>query len=175
MNAQKFLDNFGYIANAPQGVQRLREMIYNLAITGDLSQQRPEDRDGQSLLEQITETRRQLIERKSFKRSPKLENFLDTFATELPNIPGSWVWTRLVDIGEINHLINQVEDDMLASFAVYERHPNETYSGDLNESRCAFQLLLRERAKKRTLLILLTVMWFWPKSHLVSRTPGNLL
>ena len=130
MNAQKFLDNFGYIANAPQGVQRLREMIYNLAITGDLSQQRPEDRDGQSLLEQITETRRQLIERKSFKRSPKLENFLDTFATELPNIPGSWVWTRLVDIGEINPK-NQVEDDMLASFASMSAIP-ETYSGEMN-------------------------------------------
>ena len=116
MNAQTFLDNLGHIANAPEGVQRLREMIYNLAITGDLNQQKSEDGDGKSLLEKITETRRQLIESKSFKRSPKLENLRDTFATELPDIPGSWVWTRLVDIGEINPK-NQAEDDIIASFA----------------------------------------------------------
>jgi type I restriction enzyme, S subunit len=36
MDARKFLAEFGHIASAPEGVQRLREMIYRLAAQGNL-------------------------------------------------------------------------------------------------------------------------------------------
>lgn len=36
MDAQQFLAVFGHIANAPGGVARLRELILNLAVVGDL-------------------------------------------------------------------------------------------------------------------------------------------
>ena len=36
MDAQQFLAEFGHIANAPGGVARLREMIFSLAVSGDL-------------------------------------------------------------------------------------------------------------------------------------------
>jgi type I restriction enzyme S subunit len=36
MDAQQFLAEFGHIANAPGGVGRLRDLILDLAIRGDL-------------------------------------------------------------------------------------------------------------------------------------------
>jgi type I restriction enzyme, S subunit len=36
MDAQIFLDNFGTIAEAPGGVQRLRELVLDLAVQGRL-------------------------------------------------------------------------------------------------------------------------------------------
>ena len=37
MNAQQFLAAFGHIANAPGGIAQLRQMIYQLAVTGSLT------------------------------------------------------------------------------------------------------------------------------------------
>ena len=36
MDAQRFLAEFGHIANAPGGVARLRELVLHLAVSGDL-------------------------------------------------------------------------------------------------------------------------------------------
>lgn len=36
MDAQQFLAEFGHIANAPEGVARLRELVLHLAVSGDL-------------------------------------------------------------------------------------------------------------------------------------------
>lgn len=43
MNAQSFLENFGHIANAPDGVNRLRFLILQLGVQGKLVEQRFED------------------------------------------------------------------------------------------------------------------------------------
>ena len=37
MNTETFLANFSHIANAPDGVKRLRELVFYFAITGCLS------------------------------------------------------------------------------------------------------------------------------------------
>jgi type I restriction enzyme S subunit len=37
MDAQQFLAEFGHIANAPDGVSRLRELVLQLAISGGLA------------------------------------------------------------------------------------------------------------------------------------------
>ena len=42
MDAQQFLAEFGHIANAPEGVARLRELVYQFAVTGRLTAQREE-------------------------------------------------------------------------------------------------------------------------------------
>lgn len=36
MNVETFLANFGHIANAPDGVERLRDLVYHLAFAGEL-------------------------------------------------------------------------------------------------------------------------------------------
>jgi len=116
MNALTFLANFGHIANAPQGIARLRELIYNLAISGRLCEQQANEGDGRLLLEQIERKKLALINRRAFKRSPKIESLHGAFQEGLPEIPSSWTWSRLVDVGEISPK-NEAEDGAMASFA----------------------------------------------------------
>ena len=114
MDAQQFLAEFGHIANAPGGVEQLRQMIYNLAITGTLVPQQAEDGDARELLEQIWQTRQRLIQAKAYKRLPKLESE----PIDMPGnivLPSSWCWTRLLDVGEISPR-NEADDNELAAF-----------------------------------------------------------
>ncbi|WP_339754741.1 restriction endonuclease subunit S [uncultured Marinobacter sp.] len=101
MDAQKFLAEFGHIANAPGGIGQLREMIYQLAITGSLTLQMESDGDARLLLAEVADTKKRLIREKSYKRSPKLESeAIDT--PETIELPENWCWTRLLDIGEVS-------------------------------------------------------------------------
>src|SRR5689334_15461034 len=112
MNTQTLLANFGYIADAPEGVVRLREMIYNLAVTGALSDQRPEEGDGHALLTELGRKKQHLIEAGEYKRSSNLENLRAEFNEALPRLPSTWAWSRLVDVGEINPR-NVADDDTM--------------------------------------------------------------
>lgn len=114
MDAQQFLTEFGHIANAPGGVQQLREMVYQLAITGTLTPQRDTDGDAHQLLADITALRERLIREKAYKRLPKLESE----ALDIPSsieLPASWCWTRLLDVGEISPR-NDAPDEAASSF-----------------------------------------------------------
>jgi type I restriction enzyme S subunit len=114
MDAQQFLAEFGHIANAPGGLQQLREMVYQLAITGTLTSQLDTDGDAHELLDDISRLRDQLIREKAYKRRPKLE----AEALDIPSaieLPVSWCWTRLLDIGEIGPR-NDAPDEAAASF-----------------------------------------------------------
>jgi type I restriction enzyme S subunit len=133
MNPNLFLADFGHIANAPGGISRLREMIYNLAVTGALSEQRRSDGDGHALLEEITVKKQALSDAGKYKRSPKLENFRDAYNENLPKVPATWAWSRLVEVGEISPR-NEAEDDSMASFAsmsaISEMHSSAVASED---------------------------------------------
>ena len=114
MDARQFLAEFGHIANAPGGAQQLREMVYELAITGTLTQQLDADGDARQLLTDIAILKARLTREKTCKRLPKLESQ----ALDIPvfiEIPASWCWTRLLDVGEISPR-NDAPDETLASF-----------------------------------------------------------
>lgn len=114
MDAQQFLAEFGHIANAPGGVQQLREMVYQLAITGTLTSQLDTDGDALELLAEISALRDRLIREKAYKRLPKLEaEMLDIPSTI--ELPATWCWTRLLDLGEISPR-NDAPDEANASF-----------------------------------------------------------
>jgi len=133
MDARQFLAEFGHIASAPEGVQWLREMIYNLAITGDLTQQFPEDGDAQTLLEKIGVARQRLICTKQFKRTAKLESE----PLQVPGnitLPNSWRWTRLLDLGEINPR-NEAIDADIAAFIPMSGMPQSHKGNLVSEAR----------------------------------------
>ena len=114
MDAQQFLAEFGHIANAPGGIQQLREMVYQLAITGAITPQMDTDGDARNLLVNIAASRQHLISRKAYKRLQKLESkVLDI--PEFIELPATWCWTRLLDVGEISPR-NDAMDEVLASF-----------------------------------------------------------
>lgn len=130
MDAQQFVADFATIVSAQDGVQRIRQMIYNLAISGYLTQQLPDDGEAETLLQDIHDLRNHLIRKKMFKRSRKFDrqSQLVPGKSEI-QLPRSWCWSRLVDIGEISPKNNVTEDDIIASFipmsGVSDRHSSQ--------------------------------------------------
>ena len=53
MDAKTFLENFGVIAEAPNGVVKLRELVLQLAVQGKLVEQNPKDEPAISLLKRV--------------------------------------------------------------------------------------------------------------------------
>lgn len=99
MNVQTFLDNFGHIANAPDGVKRLRELIFTLAMRGKLVAQRPSDPPARELLREIEAEKERLVKEKKIKSIPHLPQVT---AEEVPYVlPCGWEWVRLGIIGNI--------------------------------------------------------------------------
>ncbi|WP_339687715.1 restriction endonuclease subunit S [uncultured Pseudoalteromonas sp.] len=129
MNSKQFLAEFGHIANAIGGVQRLREMIYNLAVTGNLLYPRIDEVDDASeLLERITLEKNKRIRDKQFKRTPKFEKITAKPPSNI-ELPKHWTWTNLVSIGEISPK-NEVEDNVDASFIAMSG-VSQLHSGEL--------------------------------------------
>jgi len=114
MDAQQFLAEFGHIANAPGGIAQLRQMIYQLAVTGSLTERGEDKEDASDLLANIGEKRQRLIRDKKYKRMLELESEPISPHQGI-SLPESWCWSRLLDIGEINPR-NDAPDDQLAAF-----------------------------------------------------------
>lgn len=114
MDAQQFLAEFGHIASAPGGIALLRQMIYQLAITGSLTPRSDTDEDAGLLLARIEEQRQRLVRAKQYKRMLELEGDPIRPPQGIA-LPATWRWTRLLDIGEINPR-NEAPDDQLAAF-----------------------------------------------------------
>ncbi|QQS06269.1 MAG: restriction endonuclease subunit S [Fibrobacterota bacterium] len=114
MTPQQFLTEFGHIASAPNGVQRLREMVLQLAVLGALSEQDLKDGQASTLIDVAARKKREAVEKRLFKSSSKLESL----AIEIPReiiLPPNWGWVRLLDLGEINPR-NECDDELDVSF-----------------------------------------------------------
>ena len=98
MDAQIFLDNFGTIADAPGGVDRLRELILDLAVRGQLVPQDLADGDAKHLLDQAATAKKQLIENGEVLKSRPLPNDDSGVGDAAFTIPPNWKWVRLDDV-----------------------------------------------------------------------------
>ncbi len=99
MNPQMFLDEFGAVANAPGGVQRLREMVLQLAVMGKLVEQHPDDGPASELLKSIETKKEELLKAGELK---KQKPFSKVIKSNISNtIPESWIWCRFGTIWEL--------------------------------------------------------------------------
>ncbi|ETA67810.1 restriction endonuclease S subunit [Methanolobus tindarius DSM 2278] len=113
MNTSLFFDNFSIVADSPNGVQKLREMILQLAVMGKLVPQNPNDETASVLVEMIKAEKTSLAKQGIIKKTKSLP-FVQ--ADEISyEIPESWYWTRLGNIGIVNPR-NNVSDDLDVSF-----------------------------------------------------------
>ncbi len=95
MNKDVFFENFELLADAPNGVQKLRELILQLAVMGKLVPQNPDDEPASFLLERIK------AENKKKGRKGGIENkskASQTVEKELLSLPSNWVTARLGDL-----------------------------------------------------------------------------
>jgi type I restriction enzyme S subunit len=68
MKPETFFDNFEVQAEAPNGVQKLREMILQLAVRGKLVAQDEKDEPAEALIEQIKAEKRRLVKEGKIKK-----------------------------------------------------------------------------------------------------------
>lgn len=107
-------DNIPIIAGSPNGVQKLRELILQLALMGKLVPQNPNDESASKLLERIL--RQKEKESACKTKSPKAKEGRSAGISQaVGEIPSSWIWTNLDTIAYINPR-NSVSDEISASF-----------------------------------------------------------
>ncbi len=93
MTAADLLDSLETLADAPGGIDHLRELVLHLAVRGRLVPQDSAEEPAFALLEHITEERQRLVEAGSLrKQKPQVP----VQSQETPfDIPESWAWARL--------------------------------------------------------------------------------
>lgn len=91
MDTQQFLAEFGHIANAPNGILKLRELVLVLAMQGRLLSQTASE-SAASLLETVAAEKQSLIASGRLRPLKPLPPITDK---EEPNpLPGNWCWAR---------------------------------------------------------------------------------
>lgn len=91
----------------PENVESVRQLIFELAITGKLVEQKSEEGNASKLLEEIRLSHTITVEQE------RSSEFIES--SSLPRIPDNWTWTTLNQIGEINPR-NSAEETMDAGF-----------------------------------------------------------
>ncbi|MBD2429544.1 restriction endonuclease subunit S [Phormidium sp. FACHB-1136] len=97
MNLKTFFEHFDTLAEAPNGIQRLRELILDMAVRGKLVPQDPEDKPASIILDKIQKKR--LASRKRYLQ-PKSIDPLVCNGT-LFDLPQLWEWCRVGDIANV--------------------------------------------------------------------------
>ena len=105
MDTTTFFDNFDRLAQAPNGVAKLRELILQMAVSGKLVPQDPSDEPASVLLSRLaTERERKSVDvRTADRHLPSI----DLPKAPFP-IPPEWQWARL---GNVAHDLGQKKPD----------------------------------------------------------------
>ena len=100
MNAETFCEHFATFADAPNGVQKLRAMILQLAVQGKLVPQDPNDEPASKLLGRISADQK----RREAEESARTQKALPPISADeiLYELPDGWAWGRLGNIGDTN-------------------------------------------------------------------------
>ena len=97
MNKETFFKKFEILSDIPNGVEKLRELILQLAVQGRLLSQNSNDETALILLNKIKAEREQLIKEKKLK---KVKILAQVNPKEMPFfIPNNWEWVRLGELG----------------------------------------------------------------------------
>jgi type I restriction enzyme S subunit len=94
MDAQQFLAEFGHIANAPGGVERLRSLVLHFAVSGSLTVQADTER-AIDFLNEIDAARQLGTDDGSIRVNRRLR---DEPISPPWTIPSSWIWCRFGDL-----------------------------------------------------------------------------
>ncbi|WP_442499489.1 restriction endonuclease subunit S [Methylobacter sp. sgz302048] len=96
MDAKQFLAEFGHIANAPKGIQNLRQLIMGLSLAGKLFPDVKEFDEG--IEDRIYKYKKNYYKRLNIRTKPFLygEAILDEF-----DIPASWKWKRVGELCDL--------------------------------------------------------------------------
>ena len=92
MDIKTFFDNFETIANAPSGIASLREIILDLAISGQLLPQLLKESDSHQLTNELLDKREASLSNKSLAIRSAVDPEIGKVSFE---IPSTWAWVTL--------------------------------------------------------------------------------
>ncbi len=96
MTLKTFFEKFDQLADAPNAVPKMRELILQLAVQGKLVPQDPNDEPAANLISQIAEEKRRLVAAKIIREKDEATPITED---ELPfEAPFGWEWARLSSI-----------------------------------------------------------------------------
>src|SRR5438874_7629952 len=99
MTPHDLLAAFETLAEAPDGITRLRELVLQLAVRGRVVPQDPDDEPVCVLLERIAAEQARLVKEGQIPKSKPLPPVGDD---EIPfEIPKRWEWTRMEEVCDI--------------------------------------------------------------------------
>ncbi|PSR18164.1 restriction endonuclease subunit S [filamentous cyanobacterium CCP3] len=92
MDLKTFFEHFDTLAEAPNGIQRLRELILDVAVRGKLVPQDPEDEPAKLLIQKVSSIKKRHIESGCLPKKTLLPRSESEYPFELPR---PWAWTSL--------------------------------------------------------------------------------
>jgi type I restriction enzyme, S subunit len=99
LNLETFFESFGHLADAPNGVQKLRELILQLAVQGKLVPQDANDEPVAALLNTVA-AEKERINRGKVGKNGRSMSVVDS--QEFPiDAPSTWLFCRFGDLAEI--------------------------------------------------------------------------
>jgi type I restriction enzyme S subunit len=112
MKLETFFEHFDLLAEAPNGVQKLRELILDLAVRGKLVSQDANDEPAAVLLERIKKEKERLVKEGKIKKEKILPAIKDE--NIIFNLPEKWTYIRLgecIDLISGQHLDKSEQND----------------------------------------------------------------
>ena len=100
MKLETFFKHFDLLAEAPNGVQKLRELILDLAVRGKLVPQDENDEPAAVLLERIKKEKERLAKEGKISKLELLPPIKHNDI--LYNLPSTWLWVRLGEVVDYN-------------------------------------------------------------------------
>ena len=133
MSPRDFIANFDTIAEAPNGIARLREFVLQLAVRGRLVPQNPADEPANRLIECVTVKRTQSAKKKTGNKKTTPPS-PDMTVSDSEDLPSGWTWTCTAALGVLNPK-NQIEDDTEVSFCPMPVIPTDYRESVVSETR----------------------------------------
>lgn len=100
MTSEQFFENFAFIADAPNGVKKLRGLILQMAVQGNLVAQNPNDEPASVLLKKIKLEKERLVKEKKVRKTVPLPPIsVGEISYELPQ---GWEWIRFGEVAQHN-------------------------------------------------------------------------
>lgn len=96
MNADRLLQEYERISDAPDAIARLRRFVLDLAVRGKLVPQDPNDEPASELLKRIGNEKSRLVKVGEIRAKPSLPVVADADMPFL--IPSKWEWVRFANI-----------------------------------------------------------------------------
>ena len=122
------------IAAAPDGIQKLRELILELAVRGKLVPQEPSDELATKLLERIEQEKKVLAKKGAYKKTKPIPSA--DIGSQLFDLPKGWMWTNLSNVTSYIQRGKGPSYADRSNYVVVSQKCVRWYGLDLSQARC---------------------------------------